>query len=60
MRSPPDDTDEELTQLRSALEDQAAGDIAQDLYQVLADDVRNRAGISLNQQALNAVHANFQ
>ncbi|MFU1476643.1 peptidyl-prolyl cis-trans isomerase [Roseovarius sp. C7] len=28
--------------------------------QALADDIRNRAGITLDQSALNAVHANFQ
>ncbi|QIE44183.1 peptidylprolyl isomerase [Pseudohalocynthiibacter aestuariivivens] len=58
--TPPNDEDPELAQLRKGLADQAAGNIAQDFYQVLAADIRNRAGITLDQQALNAVHANFQ
>lgn len=58
--APPGEDDPELAQLRSGLAGQAAGNIAQDLYQVLADDIRTRAGITLDQQALNAVHANFQ
>ncbi len=58
--TPPREDDPELVQLRSGLADQAAGNIAQDLYQVLADDIRSRAGITLDEQALNAVHANFQ
>ncbi|MDX1782003.1 MAG: peptidyl-prolyl cis-trans isomerase [Thalassovita sp.] len=58
--APPNDDDPELAQLRRGLTDQAANDIAQDLYQVVANDIRNRAGITLDQQALNAVHANFQ
>ncbi|UXX83913.1 peptidyl-prolyl cis-trans isomerase [Roseovarius pelagicus] len=58
--TPPNDEDPELAQLRKGLADQAAGIIAQDFYQVLAADIRNRAGITLDQQALNAVHANFQ
>lgn len=58
--TPPDADDDELTRLREGLSDAAASDIAQDLYQALADDIRARAGITLDQQALNAVHANFQ
>ncbi|MCZ4353641.1 SurA N-terminal domain-containing protein [Roseovarius aestuarii] len=56
----PDTSDAELETLRSGLSDAAASDIAQDLYQALADDIRSRVGITLDQQALNAVHANFQ
>ncbi|MEB8388361.1 SurA N-terminal domain-containing protein [Rhodobacteraceae bacterium KMM 6894] len=56
----PDSTDVDLERLRTGLADAAASDIAQDLYQALADDIRGRAGITLDQQALNAVHANFQ
>lgn len=58
--SAPDTMDADLERLRSGLADAAASDIAQDLYQALADDIRSRAGITLDQQALNAVHANFQ
>ncbi len=56
---PPEGDDPDLAELRRALSDQAAATISQDIYQALADDIRERAGITLNQQALNAVHANF-
>jgi len=42
------------------LRQQAASGLAQDLFQVLANDIRTRAGIELDQSALNAVHANFR
>ncbi|WP_299842458.1 peptidyl-prolyl cis-trans isomerase [uncultured Roseovarius sp.] len=56
----PDQSDEELTTLRQSIAEQNANSVAQDLYQILAADIRSRVGISVNQQALNAVHANFQ
>ncbi|MFX0540503.1 peptidyl-prolyl cis-trans isomerase [Roseovarius sp. S4756] len=56
----PESEGDELDRIRSSLQDSAAGDIAQDLYQALADDIRSRAGITLDQQAIAAVHANFQ
>lgn len=55
----PADEDEDLARLRSALQDQVAADLGQDLFQVLANDIRARAGVELDQAALNAVHANF-
>jgi len=58
--SPPDPDDRDLAQLQAILRQQAASGLAQDLFQVLADDIRLRAGIQLDQAALNAVHANFQ
>ncbi len=57
---PPDTDSEELTQVRSALRDQAANGLSQDLYRLLAADIRQRAGIEIDEQARNAVHANFQ
>jgi len=57
---PPSDADADLAQLREALENAAASDISQDLYQALANDIRARAGIEIDQRALNAVHANFR
>ena len=57
---PPDPSDPDLATLRQSIAEQTASSLSQDLYQVLANDIRSRAGISLNQQALNAVHANFQ
>ncbi|WP_324754460.1 peptidyl-prolyl cis-trans isomerase [Roseovarius sp. Pro17] len=56
---PKDDTGE-LERIRRTLRDSAANDIAQDLYLALAEDIRARAGITLDQQAIAAVHANFQ
>ncbi|WP_113913260.1 peptidylprolyl isomerase [Roseovarius dicentrarchi] len=56
----PDASDGDLAQIRQTLRASAANDIAQDLYQALAEDIRSRAGITLDQQAINAVHANFQ
>lgn len=51
--------DEDLARLRRSLQDQAASDFGQDLFQILADDIRARAGVEIDQAALNAVHANF-
>ena len=58
--SPPDSEDTDLVQLEEFIKNQAASDMSQDLFQLFADDVRSRVGITLNQEALNAVHANFQ
>ena len=57
--SPPDADDEELSQVRQILENQAASGISQDIFSLVADDFRNRAGVDLDFQAINAVHANF-
>lgn len=56
----PDPDDPDLAQLQGLLRQQAASGLAQDLFQVLANDIRARAGIELDQAALNAVHANFR
>ncbi len=56
---PPAEEDEDLQRLRDALRDQVAADLSQDLFQVLADDIRSRAGVTLDQAAMNAVHSNF-
>ena len=57
---PPDTDNEELVRLRDALSRDAGTGMAQDLFQALANDIRTRTDIELSQQALNAVHANFQ
>jgi len=54
----PDDTD--LVQLEELVRQQAVSSLSQDMFQILANDIRDRVGISIDQQALNAVHANFQ
>ncbi|MGR3501388.1 peptidyl-prolyl cis-trans isomerase [Pseudaestuariivita sp.] len=55
----PDLASEESTQLLETVTDQMSGSIAQDLFQALAQDVQQRAGITLDQSAVNAVHAQF-
>ncbi|MEO0370811.1 MAG: peptidyl-prolyl cis-trans isomerase [Pseudomonadota bacterium] len=57
--SPPDQDDEDLSQLRLILENQAAAGLSQDIFAIVADDFRDRAGVDLDFQAINAVHANF-
>jgi peptidyl-prolyl cis-trans isomerase D len=56
----PDPANEDVAQLRSTVQDQMSASLQQDLFQLLADDIRARVGFTLNQQALGAVHANFQ
>lgn len=58
--APPDPEDRDLQRLRDLLQQQVASSLSQDLFQLLANDIRSRAGIELDQAALNAVHANFQ
>ena len=58
--SPPDPEDRDLQQLRELLQQQAATGVAQDLFSILANDIRVRAGIEIDQAALNAVHATFR
>ena len=56
----PDADAPEVAQMRQRLAQQAGDALAQDFYGAFADAVRARAGVSLNQQAINAVHSNFQ
>lgn len=56
---PPDENDADVIALRDALNDQISGAVADDLFRALAEDIRARAGVSIDQAALNAVHANF-
>ncbi len=58
--APPDPQDEDMLRLRRALSEDAASSLAQDMFVLLASDVRGRLGVELDQQALNAVHSNFQ
>lgn len=58
--APPDPEDTDLARLSDALTNDASNGLATDLYQVLANDIRSRTGITLDQSAINAVHANFQ
>lgn len=51
---------EQSKQLAQLFRDQAAQDVAQDLFRALSTDIQTRAGVDLDQAAINAVHANFQ
>jgi peptidyl-prolyl cis-trans isomerase D len=56
----PDAGDGDLQQIDEFLRNETAGGLSQDLFQVLANDIRTRAGVNFDQGALNAVHNNFQ
>lgn len=56
----PDLDSPESQAILGAVEQQVSGGLSTDLYQALARDIQSRVGISIDQQALNAVHANFQ
>lgn len=53
---PADQDNEESQILADTLANQAANDVAQDLFRAVAADIQSRAGIEIDQQALNAVH----
>ncbi|WP_417208724.1 peptidyl-prolyl cis-trans isomerase [Antarctobacter sp.] len=55
-----DKDSEQAKQLAQLFRDQAAQDVAQDLFRALSTDIQTRAGVDLDQPAINAVHANFQ
>lgn len=57
---PADLQDDAATQMRELFAAQANQDVAQDLFRALAQDIQSRAGVSIDQAAVNAVHANFQ
>ncbi|MFD1509744.1 SurA N-terminal domain-containing protein [Lacimonas salitolerans] len=57
---PPDTDQPQVADLRAQLAEQANQGLAQDLFQAFATDIQNRAGVQLDQAALNAVHTNFQ
>lgn len=58
--TPPDLEGEQAQLLTRLFADQAAQDVAQDLFQALATDIQTRAGVEIDQAARNAVHTNFQ
>ena len=51
---------EDTQTLISAIEEQTVSSVDQDVFAAFANAVRLRTDIELNQQAINAVHANFQ
>lgn len=56
----PDLDDPEIAKLHQAILQQGAQAISQDLFNAFAQDIQFVQGVSLDQQALNAVHAQFQ
>ncbi|MDA7429778.1 SurA N-terminal domain-containing protein [Primorskyibacter aestuariivivens] len=56
----PDFDSEESKAVLTAVEQQVSGGLSTDMFQALARDIQSRVGIGIDQQALNAVHANFQ
>ena len=57
---PADLDSDRATETRTSIEQQFATTLSNDLFNVYATQIQNRLGIELNQQAINAVHANFQ
>lgn len=56
----PDLNDPEVANLRNSVLEQAAGGLSQDVFDAFAQDIQFVHGVTLNQPALNAVHAQFQ
>ncbi|MGC9419838.1 MAG: peptidylprolyl isomerase, partial [Rhodovulum sp.] len=57
---PPDPDDQGAAFLRDTIGAQAGQGMAQDLYSYFAQELVNSAGLSLDQAAINAVHAQFR
>ncbi len=55
-----DTNDSDAKTLRDSIQQQFGASLADDLFSVFATQIQQSAGITLNQQAINAVHANFQ
>jgi peptidyl-prolyl cis-trans isomerase D len=58
--TPVDRSDGDIEMLAQALRNQASNSIAEDLFRAFATDVQQRAGVEINQPAINAVHAFIQ
>lgn len=55
-----DDSDAAFTAEVASIGESAANGIAQDIYEIYARSVQVNADVSINQAAVNAVHANFR
>lgn len=55
----PDTETDEYQALRGILETQAQNSLAQDIFSAYATDVQNRAGLTLNQNAITSIHSQF-
>ncbi|MCR8547200.1 SurA N-terminal domain-containing protein [Salipiger sp. P9] len=58
--TPVDMDSDQVQALSGMLRDQAANSVANDLFRALNADIQSRAGISIDQAAVNAVHSNFR
>ena len=56
----PDPDNPDTARLRSAIEEQAAGSVATDLFRALASDIQSRAADEIDRQAVNAVQCSLQ
>ena len=56
----PDPQADDIADLRAQIARQGAAGLADDLLEAYVRDVQSRAGVTLDQAAINAVHANFQ
>lgn len=57
---PADTTDPQFLAIRDALRAQANQSLTEDLLQIYANDVQSRAGVELDQAAINAVNSQLQ
>lgn len=58
--TPVDRESDASKQLEGLLKDRAASSVAQDLFRAFVTDIQERAGVNIDQQAVNAVHTNFR
>jgi len=58
-RQPPDPEDAQTLRLVGAIDEQIGGALAQDVFGYFARALEREAGISFNEAAIQAVHANF-
>lgn len=58
-RQPPDPEDAQTLRLVDAIDEQIGGALAQDVFGYFARALEREAGISFNEAAIQAVHANF-
>lgn len=56
----PDTSDPEITTLKARITEQLASGVSQDMFQAYAQALQVMYPAEINQQALNAVHAQFQ
>ncbi|EAQ03448.1 hypothetical protein OB2597_02472 [Pseudooceanicola batsensis HTCC2597] len=57
---PPNPEDPDTAAMRNNLSQQLHSSVTQDVNRLFTQDIRSRAGVELDQEAINAVHANFR